>query len=436
MTLRRSVRAVPGARAAHPARHTAVAGLLAAGALALAACGSGDSASSGSAGASDGSGGSGSSAEAAPVRDGAAQVAVTLSNGGAKDACALDHATAPAGPVTFTVTNASAPSLTEVELQSDQRILGEKENLAPGLAPVSFTLTLGGGTYQLYCPGAQNETQSFTVTGQASASTTGTAQTVLAQGATDYGVYAASVLDDMKVAVANLKTAVDSGDVEAAKKQYALARPFYEKVESDVEGFVLPGSSPTDNKGNLDYLIDMRESNLDEAVGWSGFHAVERDLWQGGKITDETKKYAADLVTNTAKLAALAGALQYKPEDLANGAAGLLEEVQSNKIKGEEESYSHLDLVDFAANVEGAKQAFANLKPGLQQVDPVLTSDVVKQFALVDTALDAYKDPTALGGYKEWTEQLRTTGAAALSKAVQGLQDPLSRIAEKVATAQ
>lgn len=413
-----------------PARRAAVgaaAGLTAV--LALAACGSADDAGSASTS-------SASAASAAPVSDGAAQVKVTMTQGSGGDECRLDHTRAAAGPVTFTVTNQDAASITEVELVSDQRILGEKENLAPGLSPVTFTVTLGGGTYQLYCPGAATENQDFTVTGRAAATPTGDGAALLAAGTKEYGAYAAQTLADMQTAVDNLASAVDSGNVAQAKKQYALARPFYEKVESAVEGFVQPGTKPDDNSGNLDYLLDMRESNLDPAVGWSGFHAVERDLWKNGRITDQTKKYAAGLSKNTAELVKVAKTLTYKPEDLANGAAGLLEEVQSNKIKGEEELYSHLDLVDFAANVEGAEQAFAYLKPGLEKIDPTLTDTVAQQFENVTAALQKYRDPSQPGGYKAWTPQLRATDAASLSKAVQALQDPLSQIAQKVATAQ
>ena len=134
----------------------------------------------------------------------------------------------------------------------------------------------------------------------------------------------------------------------------------------------------------------MRASNLDPKVGWSGFHAIERDLWQGGRITATTEEVRRGPHRRTStKLASLAKTLTYKPEDLANGAAGLLEEVQTSKIKGEEESYSHLDLVDFAANVEGAEQAFANLEPGLKAIDPTLTQQVADRFTAVTDALQA-----------------------------------------------
>ncbi|WP_029145703.1 iron uptake system protein EfeO [Microbacterium luticocti] len=407
------------------ARAAAVTAILIGG-LALAGCaGSSGPATGGSPGAS-----------AAPTGDsGAAQVTITLT-GDDGDRCVLDYASAPAGPVTFTVKNTNSTALTEVELQSRNRILGEKENLAPGLKPVSFTVRLDGGDYQIYCPGADPETQPFTVTGKAAASPTGSIASILADGAAGYADYAKGVAGDMVTAVAALKDAVDAGDLAAAKQKYALARPFYEKIESDVDGFVLPGFAADDNHGNLDYLLDMRASTPpDPEVGWHGFHAIERDLFQRGAITDDTKKLAAELVTNTGKLNDLLQTLEYKPEDLANGAAGLLEEVQSGKITGEEEAYSHIDLVDFAGNVEGAQQAFAFLRPGLDKIDAALATQVADRFRAVTTLLDTYRDPAALGGYKEWTAQLRAADSAKLSKAVQALQEPLSRIAEKVATA-
>ena len=371
---------------------------------------------------------------AAPMSNGAAQVAITL-NGDNGGTCVLDYATAQAGPVTFTVTNKTATAISEVELLSSNRIFGEKENLAPGLPGVSFTVTLGGGTYQIYCPGAQQEMQNFTVTGEAAPAPSGTTADILAEGTKGYANYVNGVVDAMVDAVNILKADIDAGDLAKARTDYPLARPFYERIESDVDGFVLPGFAATDNAGNLDYLIDMRESNLNPAVGWHGFHAIERDLFQNGQITDDTKKLVAELADNVEKLDTLVKTLVYKPEDLANGAADLLEEVQSNKITGEEEAFSHYDLGTFAGNVEGAQQAFAFLEPGLKKIDPDLAKQVDTQFANVKTMLDGYRDATVPGGYKLYTDALKASDAATLSKAVQALQEPLSQIAEKVATA-
>jgi iron uptake system component EfeO len=398
----------------------------------LAGCGSDDDSSPSSASGSDSS--AGATTEAASD-SGAGAVSVTMANDGGSDTCTLDKDSVEAGPITFTVTNESATGVTEVELLSDQKILGEKENLAPGLDPVSFTVTLGGGTYQIYCPGADPEMVPFTVTGEATDGPIGDVQQALQDGSTQYATYVDDQVASMVSGAQALQAAVDSGDLAAAQDAYAKSRIFYERIESDVEGFVLDGFAPTDNHGNLDYLIDMRGSNLDPEVGWHGFHAVERDLFGREAITASTKQLAAELTDNVTKLSELAKTLQYKPEDLANGAAGLLEEVQANKISGEEEEFSHIDLVDFAGNVEGAEQSFAYLKPGLEQIDGVLTDTIAQRFDAVTALLDTYRDAQELGGYQRYTAQLKKTDANKLSQTVQALQDSLSRLAEKVATA-
>lgn len=407
---------MPSARTARPLIALGALGVVTA--LALTGC-AGTSSSA--------SGGSSSSG-------GVSRVSVTLTNDGS-DKCAVSATEVPAGPVTFTVQNKSSTAITEVELLQDQRILGEKENLAPGLAAVRFTATLTGGKYQVYCPGADRELTELTVTGKATSSASSSASTLLDEGTKGYAEYVDGQVTDMVAAVRKLRADVDKGDLAAAKTDYANARPFYEHVESDVDGFVKQGHKATDNAGNLDYLIDMRASNLDSAVGWSGFHAVEKDLFQVGGITATTKRTAADLTENVELLAKLVPTLDYKPEDLANGAAGLLEEVQSNKITGEEEAYSHIDLVDLAANVEGARQAFAYLQPGLTKLDPTLTKQIAKQFDATNTLMDGYRDANALGGFKQWDAATKASDANTISQQVQALQDPLSRLAEKVATA-
>lgn len=380
-----------------------------AGALALTACGSSSTSDSKS-----------------------SHIKVTLTASGD---CSYSTTSVPAGPITFDVSNAGATGLSEFEVMTGERIIGERENVVPGLPAGTFTLTLDGGSYTLYCPGATTEKTTLTVTGKAAAKAAGTTADLLAQGAAEYQTYVQTQVDGMVTAVTRMHTAVAAGDLAAAQRAYAEARPFYEKIESDVEGFLLPGTAAGDNKGNLDYLIDMRASNLDPAVGWSGFHAVERDLFGARRITKQTVTYATDLDTNVQKLAAVAKTLTFKPEDLANGAAGLLEEVQTGKVSGEEEAFSHIDLVDLAANVEGAQQAFEALKPGLAKINPTLSAQIDQRFGRVEALLDALRSTSALGGYVTYTAQVKAAEADKISQAVQALQDPLSQIAEKVATA-
>ena len=64
-------------------------------------------------------------------------------------------------------------------------------------------------------------------------------------------------------------------------------------------------------------------------------------------------------MSNVGKLNSIVTTPQYKPEDLANGASDLIEEVQNTKITGEEEAFSHIDLVDFS----GMSKALNRLTP-------------------------------------------------------------------------
>ncbi|QWT23700.1 EfeM/EfeO family lipoprotein [Subtercola sp. PAMC28395] len=360
-----------------------------------------------------------SGSSAAPVANGAAQVAVTLTG----SQCTLDHTTAPAGPVTFTVTNTDAAGLSEVELMSDKRILGERENIVAGLKPATFTVTLSGGTYALNCPGATSENTTFTVTGAATTPASDV-QGRLTEGTSGYGSFIEDQAAGLVAAVATFDAAIQAGDVAAAKKAYAAARPFYERIEPVAESFA-----------DLDPQIDARVADVAPGTAWTGFHPIEKDLFDTGAIADTTKALSTKLVADIAQLQTLTTGLSYKPEELANGASSLLEEVQSSKITGEEEAYSHIDLVDFAANIEGSEQAFEYLKPALTTIDPDLTTTISGQFESVDALLASYADTSALGGFVLYTDTLKASDATKLTQAIQALQAPLAQLAEKVATA-
>jgi iron uptake system component EfeO len=96
---------------------------------------------------------------------GATKLSFKLTDAG----CDPAQASAPAGPVTFDVTNEGAAGVTELEVLDGDTILGERENLSDGLSG-SFTVTLDAGTYTVYCPGGDSaERGTLTVTGHSNA---------------------------------------------------------------------------------------------------------------------------------------------------------------------------------------------------------------------------------------------------------------------------
>ena len=71
----------------------------------------------------------------------------------------------------------------------------------------------------------------------------------------------------------------------------------------------------------------------------------------------------------------------YTAAQLGNGAKELLDEVATGKVTGEEEAWSHTDLWDFQANVDGAHEAFAALQPIVAVKDPELAATLTARFA-------------------------------------------------------
>lgn len=103
----------------------------------------------------------------------------------------------------------------------------------------------------------------------------------------------------------------------------------------------------------------------------------------------------------------------------------------SSKSTGEEDRYSHTDLSDFAANVEGAQKAFELLSPALielGQQDLVTTID--SRFEAVTRGLDRYRRATPLGYalYPALTPADRRTFA----NQIDALAEPLSAVAGAV----
>lgn len=348
------------------------------------------------------------------------------------DGCTVKPDTAPAGAVTFHVTNVDAAGVTEVEIVSDQRIRGERENLAPGF-DASFTAKLDGGKYEIYCPGASTERVPFTVTGKA-AETSGDVKELLQQATVDYAQYIDTQVGALADSLPAMNDAIKAGDLEGAKKAYAASRVFYEKIEPVAESF-----------GDLDPAIDLREGDVEAGAEWTGFHAIEKALWVENrtsglddltkKLTEdvgELKKRTEELSKNTSEN--VKDGDRYQPDEIANGAVALLDEVQKTKITGEEEAYSKIDMVDFQANVEGSLQAFATLKPALDKIDANLVPTISTKFDALVAEIEKLKDPAALGGYVSY-DKVTDAQKKTLTDALLAVIEPLSQISSKIANA-
>jgi iron uptake system component EfeO len=362
-------------------------------ALTLAACGGGDSSSGGSGSAGD-------------------DIAVAATD----DACDVASSELAAGVHQFTVTN-SGSKVTEFYVYADgDRVMGEVENIAPGVAR-ELRVELPAGDYETACkPGMIGDgiRSALTVTGEAA---TLSEDETLAQAGTDYQRYVQSQTGALVEQTTAFVNAVKAGDIESAKALFPIARTYWERIEPVAESF-----------GDLDPIIDGREGDQAEGEDFTGFHRIEKALWETGDVSD-MGPYADQLLTNVQEIATRSDDVQLNALQLANGAKGLLDEIATGKITGEEDRYSHTDLWDFQGNLDGSQNAVQSLRPYLEKADPELVTEIDDRFAAAQAELATYRQGDGFVFYDQLTEdQLR-----GLSDSITALTESVSQVAEVVA---
>lgn len=338
----------------------------------------------------------------------------------ADDACAVGVTEAPAGTITFVVDNTDS-KVTEFYLYgAGDRIMGEVENIGPGLTRRLIVEVPDGGSYTTSCrPGMAGDglRAPFVVTGTATRSVD--QDTRLAEATAGYRRYVGSQIEALVPETAEFAAAGKAGDSAGAKALFPVARTYWERIEPVAESF-----------GDIDPKIDGREDDEREpGAGFTGYHRLEKDLWVDG-LQPDSAAVADQLMADIDELIAAVETVELTPVQLANGAKELLDEVATGKITGEENRYAHTDLWDFKANVEGSRGAVAALRPVIDERDPALGPALDERFAAVDALLEGYRDGDGFRLYTELTaEDIRKMTAA-----VDALGEPVSQVAGVVAS--
>jgi len=333
--------------------------------------------------------------------------------------CQLTADESPAGVVSFSVRN-EGNQVTEFYLyaQDGQRIIGEVENIGPGLTR-DLIVTAAPGTYETACkPGMAGDgiRAPFQVidTGDDSVG----AQDIDAETATAaYATYVRSQAKELLARTKAFAQVYKDGDDDAARADYATTRMYWEAIEPVAESF-----------GDLDPKLDLREADLEPGQRWTGWHRIEKDLWPPKRYDaltpSQRAKLADQLVKDTETLERRVVKLSYTPDQLANGAKELLDEVATGKVTGEEEIWSHTDLYDFQANVDGARVAFEALEPIVAKRDPQLAEQLSQRFDEIQQELAKYQQADGFISYTELSpQQVRT-----LARGVDALSEPLSKL--------
>ena len=330
--------------------------------------------------------------------------------------CEVARTTLDAGTNVFAVTNAGNKVTEFYVYAPGDRVMAEVENIAPGLSR-ELHVELPAGTYETACkPGmiGKGIRNPLTVSGSAAALNE---DAKLADATASYSRYVRSQTAALETKTTEFVTAVKAGRIDEAKALFPIARTYWERIEPVAEIF-----------GDLDPRIDGREEVTEEGLKFGGFHKIEQDLWVA-KDVSRSGPVADQLLTDVKEIVQKANAEKLSPLQLANGAKALLDEVASGKITGEEDRYSHTDLWDFNANIDGSKAAIAALRPVLEERDPELVKTLDTEFANVDAALAEHRKGD---GWKLHTE-LSQADLKALSDAINALAEPISKVAAVVA---
>jgi iron uptake system component EfeO len=338
--------------------------------------------------------------------------------------CAPQPATVTAGLVQFNVANKDADAVSEAELRTSDRskILGEQENLTPGLSG-GFSLEIQPGKYVINCPGASQQHWTFTVMGTSTlASWQSNPQ--LAAAVAGYTSYVDRQTADLVSHTQTFCKAIGAGNMTQAEILYPQARIYYERIEPVAEIW-----------GSLDTDIDGRwENPVTVASQFIGFHKIEQLLWEDDTLKG-TPALCAGLVKNEQQLLTLVRSAQYNPLTMASGSTDLINEAATSKITGEEERYSNTDLPVLQANVDGAMEVVSLLTPYLDNKDPRLLATISNQNAAVAKVMATFKanpgyDDT---GYVEYSTVLDTQRKQ-LAGTINALAEDLSKLSLQVSS--
>lgn len=333
--------------------------------------------------------------------------------------CKVSKTEFPAGKISVEVENKGSKVTELYVLFPDDRIAAERENIGPG-TKATITAEVKAGEYEFACkPGMKGDgiRTKVKATGEGARKRSPELDAAVAA----YRSYAQGQADETLPKVKVFTDAVRAGDITAAKAAFAPSRTGWERTEPIAESF-----------GDIDPLTDTREDGLEPGQKWTGWHRLEKALWADKKIGDEEKALATQLDKDLTDWQKRVGQAEITPTSMANGAKELLDEVATGKVTGEEDRYSHTDLDDFKANVEGAQKAYELLKPTAAKNDAALVTELDKQFAALDALLEKYRSAPGATAFVTY-DKVGAADRKQFSDAVNALAEPLSKLAAAVA---
>lgn len=350
---------------------------------------------------------------------GATEPSAVLAVSSTDSSCEVSSNTTTSGATTFQIANEGGKTTEFYVLGSDGlRVVAEKENIAPG-TKADLVVTLQPGNYFTACKpgmrGANVGEVAFTVTGE-KISLTEDQQQQFDEVVTNYINFVKNEVAELVPDVDKFADAYIAGNDDQARELYPNIRVHYERIEPIAEA--LGSLDPRIDYREVDYLAEADLFVDDDPTfnQWLGFHRIEKDLWppapgaiqpdrtnalegwkpstpEERKVIGETLKKDIEALYDTVHAPDFIEVQQIDIATVSNGAAALLEEIANSKVTGEENWWSHYDLWDFQANLQGSRIAFDLVAPiasDKSQEGAKLVEDINVQFDKLQGLLDQY----------------------------------------------
>ena len=303
----------------------------------------------------------------------------------------------------------------------DDRIVTERENIGPG-TKAKITAEIKAGTYEIACkPGMKGDgiRQKVTVDRQGTAAKR--------DPELDKAVAA---LPQLRPG-AGRRDAAQGEDLHRRRARRATSRRRRRRTPAPASAGSAPSRSPSPSVTSTRRSTSARTAWRTARSGPAGT-GWRRRCGRTRSWAPRRRRSPPTLDKDLLDWQKRVGRAEITPTSMANGAKELLDEVATGKVTGEEERYSHTDLVDFKANVEGAEKAYELLKPVASKNDAALTAALDKQFAALNTLLDKYRRTRPPTASPRTTRSARRTARSSPTR-VNALAEPLSKLAAAVA---
>lgn len=285
-------------------------------------------------------------------------------------ACEPMKLTLPSGHHSFEIHNRSDRPV-EWEILDGVMVVEERENIIPGMKSI-LRAQLMPGEYEITCGLLSNPRGKLTVTPSEHSAASAAAKPdrrAFIGMLSEYKVFLTMQSNAMLKGAEALQTAIAAGDLAAARAAYWQARAPYKRIE-------VIGGRFADLSAKIDPVALYLEKREDDPA-FTGFHRVEYGLWNKNS-TEGLAPFADQLKADLTALKDRLKSSKLTPDMVLRNTASFLDQQAEGQITSGENAYSHLDLIDMSAKLDGVEKTLKLLQPLSEKPAPDATKTAME----------------------------------------------------------